>query len=148
MTKAIEELIEEESNVVETPLLADWLKVFQSDNLPPITVGYGENKISFYTRIITDEEEETVLKRIRELIDFDDETQRKRLFAIYKEAIGKFSVSNPLITLGEQTQILPGKTPAEAIEKLFPKYEAKSWKIIRRVWNEFRVANEPDVNFK
>jgi hypothetical protein len=126
---------------------SDWLKVFDSDELPPIEVGYGDAKISFTFRVITDEEEESVLKRVRELEDLDEETRRQRLFPLYTEALGRFLTKPPTLHLNDKATTLEG-TPVEAMQRLFANYNAKTWKVISRAFVNLRALNEPNVNFR
>ena len=126
---------------------SDWLKVFDSDELQPIEVGYGDAKISFTFRVITDEEEESVLKRVRELEDLDEETRRQRLFPLYTEALGRFLTKPPTLMLSDKATTLEG-TPVEAMQRLFANYNAKTWKVISRAFVNLRALNEPNVNFR
>jgi hypothetical protein len=126
---------------------SDWLKVFDSDELQPIEVGYGDAKISFTFRVITDEEEESVLKRVRELEDLDEETRRQRLFPLYTEALGRFLTKPPTLMLNDKATTLEG-TPVEAMQRLFANYNAKTWKVISRAFVNLRALNEPNVNFR
>lgn len=127
---------------------SDWFKAFQSDNIDLKPIGFNGAYIQFHLRYAGDEEFEAVFKRVRELSDLPEEATREKLFAIYKDAIAKFSVKNPSLILNGKNIGVEGKDAAEAIEKLFPASNTKASRVLQKAWLDFRNANEPDVNFQ
>lgn len=129
-------------------LESDWLKAFQTDSFDLNPIGFNKAEIIFHLRFISADELESVHKRLRELIDLPDEEQVKQIFEIYKEGLGRFSTKSPTLVFNGKSQETNGKSAVDIMNRLFPVYEPKAWKVIQKAWLNFLSKNEPDEVFK
>ena len=122
----------------------------KSDELKPIEVGYGEDKVIFHCRMITVAEEETYDQKFNDIADSDSEKYAKQ-YDVCRSALGEFSSAPPekwVKAKGEKKkEALPGETPTSAIDAYFKERTAKNERIIRTAFRLFKAQLDPDVSF-
>lgn len=126
--------------------LAGWMEKFNSDSFDLNPIGFNQAEVIFHVRYITDDEAESVFKRLRELVDKTDHEQRVESFPIYKDALRMFSTQSPSFRLNGKVENSP-KSVAETLDLLFPSFDLKAWKVLKKAWSGLLIKNEPDEVF-
>lgn len=119
--------------------------------LKPFKVGYDEEKIAFYPRMMTEAEMEEVQQSLVKANDSDDKFQKR--FEIFKDAIADWSDKAPqkVVKVKGEVQYVPlvenAETIKDAIERFFDKRTAETEKVIRAAFNSFCSLATPDIDF-
>lgn len=122
----------------------------KSNHLKPIEIGYGENKVIFYLRMISIAEEDTVSRKFSDLTDSTEKYQKE--FEICKEALGEFSVRVPQRLEKEKGELkrVPltnDDTATGAIDAYFAERTAENERIVRDAYFLFKRLLAPEGRF-
>jgi len=122
----------------------------KSNELKPIEIGYGEEKVIFHLRMISIAEEETTTRKFTDIADSTEKYQKE--FDICKEALGEFSVSMPQRLEREKGELVRrplnnAETPGGAILQHFSERTAQNERIVRDAFFMFKQMLAPAARF-
>jgi hypothetical protein len=122
------------------------------NNLKPIKIGYGDDKVIFYLRMISLAEEEDYNAKFNDITDSDTEKYQKT-FDILKEALAEFSTQIPdkLEKVKGEFVKLPliekAESPLQAINEYFGQRTIENERVIRGAYNVFKSQLYPESSF-
>lgn len=111
-------------------------------SLKPIEIGYGEEKIIFYPRLITVAEQDEIQARLNDVADTDTDKYQKE-YEICREALENFASSPAEILVKEKGEFKKVSLEADYFTERTPQTE----RIIRSAYQLFLGQLQPDYRF-
>lgn len=124
----------------------------KSAQLKPIQVGYGDEQIIIFPRIISRAEEDIYNQRFADIAD-SDELKYQKEFEICLDFLGEYSIQLPEKTIivegkTERVPLIDGaETPTAALLEYFSDRTAVSERIVTEAYYLFKRQLNPSARF-
>lgn len=119
--------------------------------MKPIEIGFDNNKVVFYPRMISVAEEDALTRKLRDAAD-EEVDRYKNEYEICREALGEYSEKMPERFEEKQGEITrvpltDAATPAQAIADFFKERTPENERIVRDAYYLFREQLRPSARF-